>query len=283
VIQQVAEVLTYRKMGEEYHSLTIVAPEIAETARPGQFVNLRPPPFRSFILRRPFSIYRVNRRGDWAATIEIIFDIRGPGSAALAQLRRHDPIDVVGPVGRGFTLPKRQHSCLLVGGGIGATPLFFLGDELRAASKRVDILWGASRQSRLVNLIEAKRLGATVELATDDGSVGHHGRVTELLPQVVERCGTEVIYACGPHAMLKEVCRIGLEFGVPTQVAMEELMGCGIGVCLTCVTPVFNKEGTEVNRVRTCVDGPVFNGALIAWDAYDEPEPAGAAQAPPGN
>lgn len=281
MIQQVAEVLSYRKLGDEYHSLTIVAPEMAESARPGQFVNLRPPPFRSFILRRPFSIYRVNRRGDWAATVEVVFDIRGPGSAALASLRRHDPIDVVGPTGRGFTLPKRQHSCLLVGGGVGATPLFFLGDELRAASKRVDILWGASRSSRLVNLIEAKRLGATVEVATDDGSVGHHGLVTDLLPQVIERCGTEVIYACGPHAMLKEVCRTALELGIPTQVAMEELMGCGFGVCLTCVTPLWNKDGSEVKRVRTCVDGPVFNGARIAWEHYGELVPEGAA--PPGN
>ena len=227
MIQQVAEVLSYRKLGDEYHSLTIVAPEMAEAARPGQFVNLRPPPFRSYILRRPFSIYRVNRRGDWAATVEVVFDVRGPGTAALAAMRRHDPIDVVGPIGRGFTLPKRQHSCLLVGGGVGATPLFFLGDELIAATKRVDILWGASRMSRLVNLIEAKRLGATVELATDDGSVGYHGRVTDLLPEVIERCGT------------------------------------------------------EVRRLRTCVDGPVFNGARIAWDHFNEP--AADVPAPVGN
>ena len=96
MIQQVAEVLSYRKLGDEYHSLTIVAPEMAESARPGQFVNLRPPPFRSFILRRPFSIYRVNRRGDWAATVEVVFDIRGPGSEYLSQLRSHAIVDLIG-------------------------------------------------------------------------------------------------------------------------------------------------------------------------------------------
>jgi dihydroorotate dehydrogenase electron transfer subunit len=160
VIQYTGEVLSHRKLGEEYHSLTIVAPDIAEEARPGQFVNLRPPPDRYFILRRPFSICRVNRGSGWAATIELIFDIRGPGTAALAALRAHDPLDVIGPVGRSFVVPKARHACLLVGGGVGATPLFFLGEELRGAGKRVDVLCGASRASRLVNTLELKRLGA---------------------------------------------------------------------------------------------------------------------------
>lgn len=281
MIRTLAEVLTYKKVGDEYHSLTIVAPEIAETARPGQFLNLRPPADRAFILRRPFSIYRINRRGEWAATIDIIFDVRGPGTAALASLRRHDTVDVVGPVGRSFAIPTKQHSCLLVGGGVGATPLFFLADELLAAGKRVDILWGASRASRLVSPIEAKRLGAMAEFATDDGSVGHHGLVTELLPGMIKHCSSEVVYSCGPRAMLAEVTRIAVDHGIPIQVAMEELMGCGIGICMTCITPVWNKEGTEVMNVRTCVEGPVFNGARVAWNAFERaPEPVAV---PPGN
>lgn len=280
MIQQTAEVLTYRKMGEEYHSLTIVAPEIAEIARPGQFVNLRSPKDREFILRRPFSIYRVNRRGGWAATVEIVFDIRGLGTEYLASLRRHDPVDVVGPVGRGFTIPTRQHACLLVGGGVGATPLFFLADELAGAGKRVDVLWGASTVTRLVNSIEAKRLGATAEFATDDGTFGYHGRVTELLPDLIRKCRSEVVYSCGPRPMLAEVSRIAVEARVPAQVAMEELMGCGFGICMTCVTPVWNRDGTEVTNVRTCIEGPVFNGALIAWDALPKEAPVAV---PPGN
>lgn len=267
MIHQVAEILSYRKMGDEYHLLTIVAPEIAETAKPGQFVNLRPPADRQFILRRPFSIYRVNRRGDWAATIEVVFDVRGGGTAALAALRPHDLIDVIGPIGRPFTMPTRQHSCLMVGGGVGAVPLFFLGEELRAKQKRVDVLSGAATASRLVNPIDAKRLGATSAFTTDDGSEGHKGFVTDLLAEMIEKCGTEVIYACGPNAMLAAVSAIGLKHRVPVQVAMEAYMGCGIGICMTCVQPIWNKDGTEVIHVRTCVDGPVFNGARVAWDA----------------
>ena len=281
MIQQMAEILNHRKLGDEYHSLTIVAPEIAEAAKPGQFVNLRPPTDRSYLLRRPFSIFRVNRRGNVAATVEVVFDIRGPGTAALAAMRRHEPIDIVGPIGRSFTIPRTQHSCLLVGGGVGATPLFFLGEELQNAGKRVDVLWGAATASRLVAPIEAKRLGAVAAFTTDDGSEGHHGLITELLGEMIQRCGTEVIYTCGPRQMMASVTKIALEFGIPAQVAMEELMGCGIGVCMTCVTPVWNRDGTGIANVRTCVDGPVFNGARIAWDRYAKEEAAAAL--PAGN
>ncbi|MGH2773059.1 MAG: dihydroorotate dehydrogenase electron transfer subunit [Actinomycetota bacterium] len=278
--QTVAEILNYKKVGEEYHLLTIVAPEIADKARPGQFVNLQPPEGRAFILRRPFSIYRVNRRGGWAATIEVVFDIRGGGTQALADLRAHDTVDIIGPIGRPFTIPRSRHSCLLVGGGVGAVPLIFLGEELRAAGKRVDILWGAAHAGRLLNPIDAKRLGLKSAFCTDDGSEGYHGYVTDVLPDMIEQCGTEVIYACGPNAMLAEVSRVAIKHRVPVQVAMEALMGCGIGVCMTCVQPVFSKDGKEVIHVRTCVDGPVFNGARIAWDAYaprtgQQPAPAG--------
>ena len=281
MIQQIAEVLSYKKMGDEYHLLTIVAPEIAETAKPGQFVNLRPPADRAFILRRPFSIYRVNRRGDWAATIEVVFDIRGGGTAALASLRPHDLVDVVGPIGRPFTMPTRQNSCLLVGGGVGAVPMFFLAEELRAAGKRVDILWGASTSTRLVNAIDAKRLGAMTAFTTDDGSEGHHGFVTDLLPEMVERCGSEVIYACGPNQMLAAVTKFALRKRIPVQVCMEALMGCGFGICMTCIQPVWNKDGTDVMNVRTCVDGPVFNGVRIAWDGGTPKSASGAV--PAGN
>lgn len=274
MIQQQAEVLTYKKVGEEYHSLTFVAPEIAEAARPGQFVNLRPPANRSYILRRPFSIYRVSRRAGAARTIEIVFDVRGPGTAALAALRPHDLVDVVGPVGRGFTLPKQQYSCLLVGGGIGAAPLFFLADELAIEGKRVDILWGGARASRLLNPIEAKRLGATAEFSTDDGSVGYEGLVTDLMPDLIARCGSEVVYTCGPDPMMATVTEIAVKHGIPVQVAMEQLMGCGIGICMTCVTPIWNKEGTDAGYARTCLDGPVFNGARVAWDGFPRSEPA---------
>ena len=281
MIQQTAQILSHKKVGDEYFLLTIVAPDVADQAMPGQFVHVLPRKDANFILRRPFSIYKVNRRGEWAATIEIIFDIRGGGTAALAAMRPHDSLDLIGPIGRSFAIPKTRHSCLLVGGGIGAVPLIFLAEKLKAAGKRVDTLWGASRASRLLNPIDAKRAGTISAFATDDGSEGHHGPVTDLLPEMVERCGTEVIYACGPHGMMAAVSNMALKHRIPVQVAMEAYMACGIGICMTCVQPVWNNQGDQIVHVRTCVDGPVFNGARVAWDAFAHK--AGLAPAPPGN
>lgn len=281
MIQQVAQILSYKKLRDEYHILTIVAPEIAELSKPGQFINIRPDADRQFILRRPFSIYKVNRRGEWAATIEVVFDIRGGGTAALAGLRAHDTIDIIGPIGRPFAIPKTRNNCLLVGGGIGAAPLFYLAEELRGAGKRVDVLWGAATASKLLNPIDAKRFGAQAVFTTEDGSEGIRGRVTDVLPDLIAKCGSQVIYACGPNGMLQAVTKVAQKSRIPVQVAMEELMGCGYGICMTCVQPVWDRNREHVVHARTCVDGPVFNGARIAWDVFPPERPARSA--PVGN
>jgi dihydroorotate dehydrogenase electron transfer subunit len=308
------EVLSHKKYGEAYHSLTIVAPDVGEKVRPGQFVNVRCGEHRDHILRRPFSVYRVHKRGGWASTIEIVFDIRGPGTEYLSSLRAHSTVDLIGPLGRGFALPKRRAHCLLVGGGIGATPLFFLADELRNEGHRVDVILGARSTGLLLNAIEARRLASVCRTTTEDGSSGDRGRVTDILTETMEKCETEVVYSCGPHPMLAAVSRICVESKVPVQVAVEELMGCGYGVCMTCVMPLRRpprkvaKGGAEpdedsVYYARSCTEGPVFNGASVVWNgsadavAPDQAEltPAGAASrgtaalsaddehAPPGN
>ena len=307
------EVLSHKKYGEAYHSLTIVAPDIGEKVRPGQFVNVRCGEHRDHILRRPFSVYRVHKRGGWASTIELVFDIRGPGTEYLSSLRGHSTVDLVGPLGRGFAMPKRRAHCLLVGGGIGATPLFFLADELRNEGHRVDVILGARSTGLLLNAIEARRLASVCRTTTEDGSSGDRGRVTDILTETMEKCETEVVYSCGPHPMLAAVSRICVENKVPVQVAVEELMGCGYGVCMTCVMPLrrparkvakaTEAEEDSVYYARSCTEGPVFNGASVVWNGsadavatgQAELTPAGAASrgtaalsaedehAPPGN
>lgn len=308
LLMTTGEVLSHKKFGEHYHSLTIVAPEIGERVRPGQFVNIKCGENRASILRRPFSVYRVHKRGGWASTIEVVFDIHGPGTKYLSTLRGHAPVDLVGPLGRGFALPKRRAHCLLVGGGIGAAPLFFLADELRNEGHRVDVILGARDSGLLLNQIDARRLASVCRITTEDGSAGDKGRVTDILVETMEKCHTEVIYTCGPHPMLEAVTRIATEQKVPVQVAVEELMACGYGVCMTCVMPLHKpaktKSGTdEIVYARSCTEGPVFNGAHIVWNgstesvAADQEElsPAGEAtrqlgfeepedeHAPPGN
>ncbi|MDP9226656.1 MAG: dihydroorotate dehydrogenase electron transfer subunit [Actinomycetota bacterium] len=303
------EVLSHKKYGEHYHSLTIVTPEIGEVVKPGQFVNVKCGENRATILRRPFSVCRVHKRGGWSSTLEIVFDIRGSGSAYLSSLRGHANVDLLGPLGRGFALPTRRAHCLLVGGGIGAAPLFFLADELRNEGHRVDVILGAREVGLLLNQIEARRLASVCRIMTDDGSAGDRGTVTDALPDIMQKCHTEIVYACGPHAMLAAVASICSTGKVPVQVAVEELMGCGYGVCMSCVIPMrrrLKRHEARENAVvyaRSCTEGPVFNGANVIWDGTAGPEtpipselsPAGAAlghghpewssdeHAPPGN
>lgn len=261
-LRGMCQVLAYRRAGA-YHSLTFVAPEMAERARPGQFVSIGVHGGGT-VLRRPFSIYSVSRHGPWAGTIEIVFDVIGPGTRYLAGLVKHDVVDIVGPLGRPFPLPQQAVGCLLVGGGYGAAPLLYLAQTLQQSSLRVDMAMGAASQDRLFNAIEAKRLSASAAFTTEDGSFGTQGRVTDVLDRFLDAGNIGVIYACGPMPMLAEVTRIARRHRVAVQVAVEEAMACGVGVCMTCVLPV--KGDGEMVHLRACVEGPVFNGKKILWE-----------------
>ena len=262
-VRAACEVLSRRREGA-YWLLSMSAPEIAERARAGQFVNIAVTAQHS-LLRRPFSIARVSKQGPAAGTVDVVFAAHGPGTDWLTHVDVHDIIDVVGPLGSPFPLPQRKVSCLLIGGGYGVAPLFFLADELARQGLRVDMIVGAGTQARILNAIEAKRISASVTFTTDDGTFGHHGVVTDVMEEVAERCRSGVVYACGPMPMLRAVSQRAGELELPCQVAVEEHMACGIGVCFTCAIPVHTKDGDLAMR-RACLDGPVFNGARIAWD-----------------
>jgi dihydroorotate dehydrogenase electron transfer subunit len=281
------EVLSHKKYGEHYHALTVVAPEVGESVRPGQFVNIRCDDGAAHILRRPFSVYRVHKRGGWASTVEIVFDIRGPGTGYLSALRSHSMIDLVGPLGRGFAMPSKRAHCLLVGGGIGAAPLFFLADELRNEGHRVDVILGARNSGLLLNQIDARRLASICRITTEDGSAGDTGRVTDLLEETMDRCETEIVYTCGPHPMLAAVSQTCMEKEIPVQVAVEELMACGYGVCMTCVMALRQKKPRAKDAgedgfvyARSCTEGPVFDGSQVIWNGISpaSTEPVSADQ-----
>ena len=285
MIRTRCEVLSNRRTGA-YHSITLVAPDVADKARPGQFVEIAVPGGRDFLLRRPFSIHQASRRGGWAGTLEIVLEAGGPGTAWLAGVKTHDVLDVIGPLGRPFSYPAELTSCLLVGGGYGAAPIYFLAEELRARNKSVSMILGARDHERVFKPIEGKRLADSVVVTTEDGSMGERGRVTDALPAAVARTGAQVVYACGPNAMLRAVAEYCLSRGIPCQVAVEEMMACGLGVCWTCAVPMIAKDGRGWWNMRACLEGPVFNGARIWWDRWlgeREPEvrePEGAEDLP---
>jgi dihydroorotate dehydrogenase electron transfer subunit len=264
-LQVRGEVLSQRRVGA-YHHVTLVAPGVAERTRPGQFVALAVGGDRTgMVLRRAFSIYRTSATGVYGGPVEVVYAVHGAGTAWLAGLHPHTPVDVVGPLGRPFSLPRETASATLVGGGYGSAPLFGLADALRGRGCRVDFVLGAGSTDRLFGALDAKRMASTVAVTTEDGSTGTRGRVTDVLPDVMARVGTEVLYACGPMAMLRAVSIVAERAGVPAQCAVEESMACGIGVCMTCVLPVVGEDGVT-RMVRSCVDGPVFAGDRVRWD-----------------
>lgn len=269
-LRGLCEVLAYRRLGA-YHALSFVAPEIAERTEPGQFVSLSVGASGA-LLRRPFSVFSVSKHGPWAGTVDIVFDAVGPGTRWLAERSKHDVVDLVGPLGRPFPMPQQPVNCLLVGGGYGAAPLLYLAQRLQQQGLRTDMILGAATSERVFNAIEAKRVSASAHFTTEDGSLGTPGRVTDVLEDHIEKSSAGVIYACGPMPMLAAVAKIARRHRVPCQVAVEEAMACGVGVCWTCVLPYRRKEG--IRNVRACVEGPVFNGARVEWDRIGAPPAA---------
>jgi dihydroorotate dehydrogenase electron transfer subunit len=267
-----AEVLSTRRVGA-YHSLTLVAPEIAERAQPGQFLAVRMPEGREFLLRRYFAIHQASRRGGWAGTLEFVVEPIGAGTSWLAEVKAHEFLDVIGPLGKGFAFPKRLSNCLLIGEGRGAASLYFLAQELLTRHKRVDMVVGAETMESVFKPIEAKRLSQSVAIVTGDGTLGERGTVIDALVEIVERTHTEVVYAAAPAATLHHVALFCRERAIPAQVAIEERMACGVGLCQTCVVPVARKDGSGYDNVRSCVEGPVFNPARILWERWLSEEP----------
>jgi dihydroorotate dehydrogenase electron transfer subunit len=254
-----------RRAGE-YHVLTLTAGGIPELTRPGHFVALAVGGEQSsMLLRRAFSIYSVQSRGVYGGTLEIVFATNGKGTQWLSRLHRHDQVDIVGPLGRPFALPKEPVACVLVAGGYGSAPMFSLADALRARGCRVDVVLGASTESKLFGVLDAKRIAASLTITTDDGTAGERGRVTDVLPGVLTRTDADVVYACGPMPMLQAVARVATEHGAYSQCAVEESMACGIGVCMSCVLPIVGDDGVT-RMLRSCVDGPVFRGDRVRWD-----------------
>jgi len=252
---EVVTVIENRPLSGSVRSLVLKAPRTAGLVRGGQFVQLDIEP--GFLtLRRPLSVYGVS--GD---TIEILYHQVGEGTRRLATKQAGDAsMTVIGPLGTPWPVPDGARTALLVGGGIGAAPLGMLATELTARGVETTVLVAAQNAERLVGEDHFAACGADVACATDDGSRGYAGLVTEPLIEMLGTRTFDVAYVCGPEIMQEKVSARLVGHGVQTFVSLERRMACGIGACLSCVLP------TVDGQKRVCVEGPVFDAEEVLWD-----------------
>lgn len=258
------------KRASVYRQLSMVAPGIPERFRPGTFVTVRVGgDLSSRLLPRAFAIYRVRASGSSGGTVEIVFEVTDDDTRWLSELDAGAKLSVVGPLGRPFSLPREPVVCTLVGGGEGSAPLFPLAEALRERGCSVHMLLAAATESRLFGAIDAKRGSKTLLVSTEDGSVGVRAGVGDVLPTLIARTRSEVVYSSGPPQLLHAVASAAAAEGVWSQTALRTEMPCGTGICLGCLVPVVDEAG-EPTMLRACVEGPVFRGDLVRWDELFE-------------
>ncbi len=249
-----------------YVRLGFLSEPLARSIGPGQFVNITCGDPREMFLPRPFSLHRLLRDDAGEPVgIEIMFRVEGRGTRWLASLRPGDTAEVTGPLGTGFQLDQdTSRDFLVVAGGIGVAPMPVLVEKLRDVSRNVVVLIGARSEQGLVCDDELRALGAEVEMATEDGSRGFHGLVSQLADDRLA-LGEHAVFACGPGPMMAAIAQLVISREVPCQVSLESMMACGVGACMGCVVPT-----SDGGHRRVCAEGPVFDALEIDWPRYIE-------------
>jgi dihydroorotate dehydrogenase electron transfer subunit len=285
-----ATVIANVRLSRDYSVLTLAAPEVGTRTEPGQFVMLKASRGSDPLLRRPFSVFEVIRdAGGRVTAVSVLNKRAGRSTGLLYELEAGDRVACLGPLGQPFRTVEAPVRAFMVAGGVGLAPFATLAEALAAKGTPTTLFYGARSGDELFYLDFFQRLGVTLVLATEDGSRGVKGRVTLPLEAALQQFGTPkgvpydsgapdapaapdapdapaaMIYACGPEPMLAAVARLAARYGQPSQVSVERVMGCGLGGCYSCVVPV--KHGNEhAHLVRSCVSGPVFDGAELVWD-----------------
>jgi dihydroorotate dehydrogenase electron transfer subunit len=247
--------------------LTLDAPEIAARAKAGQFLMVKASGSDGVpLLRRPFSIHQTSANG----RIQLLFKVLGQGTAYLAGRQKGDILEVVGPLGQGFSLPTESAAVCVIGGGLGMAPLFFLVKNMLRykSATQIKVLLGAATAKEVATLKnDFAELGTDPEIATDDGTMGHRGFVTDLLPKSLRQEQPWQVYTCGPNPMM---CKVAAYCAVrlwPCQASLETVMACGISACLGCTVRSSREKEKNSGRpfLHVCKDGPVFAAGDLAW------------------
>ncbi len=263
-----ATVISNVRLSRDYNVLTLAAPEVGALTEPGQFVMLKTSETTDPMLRRPFSVFEVLRDDlGTVRAISILNKRAGRTTGLLYDLEAGALVSCLGPLGLPFN-PPTSGAAWMVAGGVGLAPFATLAEALVAVEVPTTLFYGARTGEELYYLEFFDRLGVQLVLCTEDGSIGTRGRVTVPLDEALQSLGgpREVtLYACGPEPMLAAVAKLSARHGQPCEVSMERTMGCGLGGCYSCVVPVKHADG-QTRYVRSCIGGPVFDGAAVAWD-----------------
>lgn len=247
-IQDRYKILANTKVSGVYHRLVLDAPALAKAARPGQFIHIKVADGLEPLFRRPFSIFRAH-----LGQVEIFYEPVGKGTRLLAAKNKGETLDVLGPLGKPFTMPGRSvKEIVFIAGGIGVAPFMIFSDVIKSHKAGKVLLYGGRDKGHTFSLAEFNKNGIKTFIATDDGSEGVKGRVSELFSKI-KIAPTTMIYACGPRSMIAAVKAFALEHGLPGEASMEEVMACGLGACLGCSIP------TSKGFKTVCHDGPVFS------------------------
>lgn len=247
-IQNIFTVVANEKLCPRFFGLSIDAKSVAKKIQPGQFIHIRVKDGLEPFFRRPFSVYRAKKH------LEILYEPIGRGTGIMASYKKGDKIDCLGPLGTPFAMPPaKTKQVVMIGGGIGVAPFLILSDILKKKKYELVLLYGGRTKGHVYPMKEFKQNGCKVYVATDDGSVGKKGRVSELFSKITLNPQTTYLYTCGPHAMMAAVQKFAREHNLRGQAACEEIMACGLGACLGCSIK------TTKGYKTVCYDGPAFD------------------------
>jgi len=257
MIQTIGRVISNRKVKPGYFLMAVRCPSVAKKAKPGQFLTIRCGNGPSPLLRRPFGFHRISGSG-----FEILYEIVGKGTHILSRLKAGDKIDILGPLGNGFAIPKGKKDFILVAGGIGVAPLASLAESLvKIKRSNVYAIIGARSKDTLLCEGHFKNIGVKTIVATDDGSCGKRCFATDALEEFlkIKKGFLPTIFACGPEPMLRKVAHLAKKHRVACFTSLEENIACGVGACLGCAVK------TRTGYKLVCKDGPVFDVKEVIW------------------
>ena len=273
LVHAAVDVLENVRLARQTYRVRLLSPELAGAIRPGQFLMIRLPDHSDPLLGRPFALYdTVLDANGRPIGVDVVYLVVGKLTGLLAAVQAGDKLQVWGPLGNGFPDYDGRDHVALVAGGIGQTPFLahvrdllgtrgYGGRTARQMAQQVSLYYGVRSADLAAGVDDFRAAGATVHLASDDGSVGFRGFVTQLLQQ---HAPPQQLVGCGPEPMLRALAEVARRWNVPCDVSLETPMACGVGICFSCVTRVTTSDGWDYRRV--CVEGPIFDAAKLAWD-----------------